>query len=58
MAQSTISAIELGRINLGVERTKILEKALNLHRAIFRFKCVHLKKEVFSSFLISFKKEA
>jgi transcriptional regulator with XRE-family HTH domain len=37
IAQSTISAIEIGRINLGVERSKILAKALNVHPAVILF---------------------
>ena len=35
--QSTISAIENGRINLGVERAKILARALRCHPAVLVF---------------------
>ena len=35
--QSTISAIENNKINLGVERAKILAKALNCHPAVLVF---------------------
>jgi ribosome-binding protein aMBF1 (putative translation factor) len=35
--QSTISAIEHDRINLGVERAKILAKALQCHPAVLVF---------------------
>ena len=35
--QSTISAIEHERINLGVERAKILAKALRCHTAVLVF---------------------
>lgn len=35
--QSTISAIENGRINLGVERAKILARALKCHPAVLVF---------------------
>jgi len=35
--QSTISAIEHERINLGVERAKILAKALRCHPAVLVF---------------------
>lgn len=35
--QSTISAIEHGRINLGVERAKILARALRCHPAVLVF---------------------
>ena len=35
--QSTISAIENGRINLGVERAKLLARALNCHPAVLVF---------------------
>ncbi|RFF27655.1 MULTISPECIES: helix-turn-helix transcriptional regulator [unclassified Wenzhouxiangella] len=37
IAQSTISAIENGRINLGVERAKILARALDCHPAVLVF---------------------
>ncbi len=35
--QSTISAIERGRINLGIERAKVLARALRCHPAVLVF---------------------
>ncbi len=35
--QSTISAIESGRVNLGVERAKALARALKCHPAVLVF---------------------
>jgi transcriptional regulator with XRE-family HTH domain len=35
--QSTISAIENDRVNLGVERAKVLARALNCHPAVLVF---------------------
>lgn len=35
--QSTISAIENGRVNLGIERAKSLAKALKCHPAVLVF---------------------
>jgi transcriptional regulator with XRE-family HTH domain len=35
--QSTISGIENGRINLGVERAKVLARALKCHPAVLVF---------------------
>ena len=35
--QATISAIENGRVNLGVERAKALARALNCHPAVLVF---------------------
>lgn len=35
--QATLSAIESGRINLGVERAKVLAKALKCHPAVLVF---------------------
>jgi transcriptional regulator with XRE-family HTH domain len=35
--QSTISAIENGRINLGVERAKVLARVLKCHPAVLVF---------------------
>lgn len=35
--QSTISAIENGRVRLGVERAKVLAKALRCHPAVLVF---------------------
>jgi transcriptional regulator with XRE-family HTH domain len=35
--QATISAIENGRVNLGVERAKVLGRALHCHPAVLVF---------------------
>lgn len=35
--QATISAIENGRVNLGVERAKVLARALNCYPAVLVF---------------------
>ena len=35
--QSTISAIENDRVNLGIERAKVLAEALNCHPAVLVF---------------------
>lgn len=35
--QTTISSIETGRVNLGVERAKVLGTALNCHPAVLVF---------------------
>lgn len=35
--QATISAIENGRVNLGVERAKVLARALRCHPAVLLF---------------------
>ena len=35
--QSTISAIENGRVNLGIERAKSLARALKCHPAVLAF---------------------
>ena len=35
--QATISAIENGRVNLGVERAKVLARALTCHPAVLVF---------------------
>ncbi len=43
--QSTISAIENDRINLGVERAKILSRALKCHPAVLVFPSWDIKKE-------------
>ena len=43
--QSTISAIERGRINLGVERTKLLARALKCHPAVLVFPSWDVEKE-------------
>jgi transcriptional regulator with XRE-family HTH domain len=37
LPQSTISAIENGRVQLGVERTKVLARALSCHPAVLVF---------------------
>lgn len=37
IAQSTISAIERDRVNLGVERAKVLARALRCHPAVLVF---------------------
>jgi len=43
--QSTISAIENGRVNLGVERAKALAIALRCHPAVLVFPGWHLPLE-------------
>ncbi|MEO2048707.1 MAG: helix-turn-helix transcriptional regulator [Pirellulales bacterium] len=43
--QSTISAIENDRINLGVERAKVLARALKCHPAVFVFPGWDVKDE-------------
>jgi len=35
--QSTISAIENGRVNLGVERAKVIARALKVHPSVLVF---------------------
>ena len=37
LPQSTISAMESGRINIGVERAKVLAEALRVHPAVIVF---------------------
>ena len=37
ISQATLSAIENGRVNLGVERAKVLARALNCHPAVLVF---------------------
>ncbi len=37
LPQSTISGMESGRINIGVERAKVLAKALHIHPAVIVF---------------------
>lgn len=44
--QSTISAIERGRINLGVERAKTLARALRCHPAVLVFPGWDISAEV------------
>jgi len=43
--QSTISAIENDRINLGLERAKILARALKCHPAVLVFPGWDIRKE-------------
>lgn len=43
--QSTISAIENGRVNLGVERAKVLARALHCHPAVLVFPGWEVKLE-------------
>ena len=43
--QSTISAIEHDRVNLGVERAKILARALRCHPAVLVFPGWDVKRE-------------
>jgi len=43
--QSTISAIENDRINLGVERAKVIARALACHPAVLVFPGWDVKKE-------------
>jgi len=43
--QSTISAIERDRINLGVERAKLLARALRCHPAVLVFPGWDIEKE-------------
>ena len=43
--QSTISAIENDRINLGVERSKVIARALRCHPAVLVFPGWDVKKE-------------
>lgn len=43
--QSTISAIENNRVNLGVERAKVVARALQVHPAILVFPGWDVKRE-------------
>ena len=43
--QSTISAIERNRVKLGVERAKVLARALNVHPAVLVFPGWDLDRE-------------
>lgn len=43
--QSTISAIENGRVRLGVDRAKVLAKALRCHPAVLVFPGWDVEKE-------------
>jgi transcriptional regulator with XRE-family HTH domain len=44
--QSTISGIENDRINLGVERAKVLARALNCHPAVLVFPGWELNNQI------------
>jgi len=46
--QSTISAIENSRVNLGVERAKTFARALKCHPAVLVFPSWDVKKEAVS----------
>ena len=43
--QSTISAIENDKVKLGVERTKVISRALQVHPAVILFPGWDVKKE-------------
>ena len=43
--QSTISAIECGRVNLGVERAKVMARALRCHISVLVFQEWEVEKE-------------
>jgi transcriptional regulator with XRE-family HTH domain len=43
--QSTISAIENNRVNLGVERAKVLARALKVHPAVLVFPSWDVRRE-------------
>jgi len=43
--QSTISAIERDRVNLGVERAKVLARALKVHPAVLVFPNWDIERE-------------
>ncbi len=43
--QSTISAIERDRVNLGVERAKVFAKALKVHPAVLVFPSWDVERE-------------
>lgn len=45
ISQSTISAIENDRVNLGVERAKVLARALKCHPAVIVFPSWDVKAE-------------
>ena len=44
--QSTISAIERSRVNLGVERAKVLARALRCHPAVLVFPNWDIESEI------------
>ena len=43
--QSTISAIENNRVNLGVERAKVIARALKVHPAVLVFPSWDVRRE-------------
>ena len=43
--QSTISAIENGRVNLGVERAKVIARALQVHPSVLVFPGWDVRRE-------------
>lgn len=43
--QSTISAIERGRVNLGVERAKVLARVLRVHPSVLVFPGWDIERE-------------
>lgn len=43
--QSTISAIERDRVNLGIERAKVLARALKVHPAVLVFPSWDIERE-------------
>lgn len=43
--QSTISAVERDRVNLGVERAKVLARALKVHPAVLVFPSWDVERE-------------
>ena len=45
IAQSTISAVERDRVNLGVERAKVLARALKVHPAVLVFPSWDVERE-------------
>ena len=45
ISQSTISAIENGRVNLGVERAKVIARVLKCHPAVLVFPGWELDKD-------------
>jgi len=47
--QSTISAIEHDRVNLGIERAKVLARALRVHPAVLVFPNWDIKSEAAGS---------
>lgn len=47
--QSTISAIEKGRVNLGIERAKVFARALRIHPAVLVFPGWDIDKETAAS---------